>query len=82
MLSNFELRWGFGGLNMADHRVVGVAALDAARDAGNRWVFPELLDEGLEPWSGVRFAVGERGAGADAPRRRHRDARPRRRVVA
>ena len=56
VLSNFEFRWGFGGLNMADHRVVGVAALDAARDAGNRWVFPELLDEGLEPWSGVQCA--------------------------
>ena len=42
---------------MSDHRVVGVAALDAARDAGNRWIFPELLDEGLEPWSGVRFAA-------------------------
>ena len=42
---------------MADHRVVGLAALDAARDAGNRWVFTELLDEGLEPWSGLRFAA-------------------------
>jgi LmbE family N-acetylglucosaminyl deacetylase len=42
---------------MSDHRVVGVAALDAACDAGNRWIFPELLDEGLEPWSGVRFAA-------------------------
>ena len=39
------------GLNQADHRVAGLAALDALRDAGNRWVFPELLDEGLEPWS-------------------------------
>ena len=39
------------GLNQADHRVAGLAALDAVRDAGNRWVFPELLDEGLEPWS-------------------------------
>ena len=57
VLSNFELRWGFGGLNMADHREVGLAALDAARDAGNRWVFSELLDEGLEPWSGVRLAA-------------------------
>ncbi len=37
------------GLNQADHRVAGLAALDALRDAGNRWVFPELLDEGLEP---------------------------------
>ena len=39
------------GLNQADHRVAGLAALDAVRDAGNRWVFPELLGEGLEPWS-------------------------------
>jgi LmbE family N-acetylglucosaminyl deacetylase len=37
------------GLNQADHRVAGLAALDAVRDAGNRWVFPELLGEGLEP---------------------------------
>jgi LmbE family N-acetylglucosaminyl deacetylase len=39
------------GLNQADHRVAGLAALDALRDAGNRWVFPELFEEGLEPWS-------------------------------
>src|SRR2546430_16078079 len=39
------------GLNQADHRVAGLAALDALRDAGNRWVFPELLDEGLQPHS-------------------------------
>jgi LmbE family N-acetylglucosaminyl deacetylase len=40
------------GLNQADHRVAGLAAIDAVRDAGNRWVFPELLEaEGLEPWS-------------------------------
>jgi len=39
------------GLNQADHRVAGLAAVDAVRDAGNRWVFTELLDEGLEPWS-------------------------------
>ena len=39
------------GLNQADHRVAGLAALDALRDAGNRWVFTDLLEEGLEPWS-------------------------------
>jgi LmbE family N-acetylglucosaminyl deacetylase len=39
------------GLNQADHRVAGMVVLDAVRDAGNRWVFPELLDEGLEPHS-------------------------------
>jgi LmbE family N-acetylglucosaminyl deacetylase len=56
----FEVR-GAGGRfsNQADHRAVGLAVLDAARDAGNRWIFPELLEEGLEPWGGVRFvAVG------------------------
>jgi hypothetical protein len=50
------------------HKVVrsgnGLAALDAARDAGNRWIFPELADEGLEPWGGVRYVCY---AGADRP---------------
>ncbi len=42
---------GAGGwLNLADHRAVGLAALDARADAGNRWIFTGLLDEGLEPW--------------------------------
>ncbi len=45
-------RWP-GGLNHADHRATGVALLDAARDAANRWLF---TDAG-EPWSGVRFAL-------------------------
>jgi LmbE family N-acetylglucosaminyl deacetylase len=44
------------GLNQADHRAAGLAALDALRDASNRWVFPELLGEGLEPWS-VRWLL-------------------------
>jgi LmbE family N-acetylglucosaminyl deacetylase len=44
-------------LNMADHRWVGLAVFDAARDAGNRWIFPELLEEGHEPWNEVRFVV-------------------------
>jgi LmbE family N-acetylglucosaminyl deacetylase len=39
-----------GHLNMADHRMVGLAAIDAVRDAANRWLFPEVG----EPWSGVR----------------------------
>lgn len=37
------------GLNQADHRAAGLAAADAVRDAGNRWVFRELLADGLEP---------------------------------
>lgn len=42
-------------LNSADHRAVGRAALDAVSDAGNRWIFPELVDQGLRPWGGVRW---------------------------
>jgi LmbE family N-acetylglucosaminyl deacetylase len=45
------------GLNQADHRVASLAALDAVRDAGNRWVFPELTQEGLEPWAPRWFLV-------------------------
>ena len=54
---NHELQFATGHLNMADHRWVGLAVCDAARDAGNRWIFPELLDEGLEPWNDVRFVA-------------------------
>jgi len=46
------------GLNQADHRVAGLATVDALRDAGNRWVFPELLDEGLQPHSVRWLLVG------------------------
>jgi LmbE family N-acetylglucosaminyl deacetylase len=46
-----------GGWNSADHRAVGESVLDAANDAGNRWIFPELAEEGLEPWGGVRWVA-------------------------
>jgi LmbE family N-acetylglucosaminyl deacetylase len=39
------------GFNQADHRVCGLATLDAVRDAGNRWVFTDQLTDGVEPWS-------------------------------
>jgi LmbE family N-acetylglucosaminyl deacetylase len=45
------------GLNQADHRAAGLSCLDAIRDADNRWVFPELVDEGLEPWRVRWFLV-------------------------
>src|SRR5215472_4140871 len=39
---SFDLTWGEEGpVNHADHRAVGLAALDACRDAANEWVFPE-----------------------------------------
>jgi LmbE family N-acetylglucosaminyl deacetylase len=53
--SNYHITWPGGALNMADHRWVALAVLDAARDAGNRWIFPDLLAEGLAPWQGVRM---------------------------
>jgi LmbE family N-acetylglucosaminyl deacetylase len=51
---NFRETFGGVVLNQADHIATGRAVVDAARDAGNRWVFPELVDEGLQPWGGVR----------------------------
>ena len=51
---NFRDTWGGRNLNQADHIAVGRAVLDAVRDAGNRWVFPEQLSDGLEPWGGVK----------------------------
>lgn len=49
VITNFDLTWGDGEVNHADHRAVGLAALDACRDAANRWMFPELG----APWHGV-----------------------------
>lgn len=43
LLFNHRDNWGFpGSRNSADHRAVGEAALDAAADAGNRWIFPNV----------------------------------------
>ena len=50
---NFRETWGGRSFNMADHRNVGWALLDAARDAGNRWVF----DDAGEAWSGVKVVA-------------------------
>ncbi len=45
------------GFDQADHRAAGLATLDAVRDAGNRWVFPEQVDdEDLSPHS-VRWFI-------------------------
>ncbi|MFJ5807764.1 PIG-L family deacetylase [Streptomyces sp. NBC_01426] len=49
---------GGGFWNTPDHKAVGRAVLDAAGDAGNRWIFPELISvQGLEPWDGVRWVA-------------------------
>ena len=42
-------------VNHPDHRAVGQASLDVTLTAGTTpGHFPELLDEGLEPWRGLR----------------------------
>jgi LmbE family N-acetylglucosaminyl deacetylase len=50
---NFRDTWGGRSLNQADHIAVGRAVVDAVRDAGNRWVFPEQIKDDVEPWGGV-----------------------------
>lgn len=47
-------RFAGGGTNQADHRAVGLAVIDACADAGNRWIFPDLIEDGFQPWGGVR----------------------------
>jgi LmbE family N-acetylglucosaminyl deacetylase len=50
---SFELTWGEEGpVNHSDHRAVGLAVLDACRDAANEWVFPEAGP----PHTGIRDA--------------------------
>ncbi|MGW1892503.1 PIG-L deacetylase family protein [Streptomyces sp. NPDC002004] len=60
---NHRDTWGVGAWNTPDHVAVGRATLDAAADAGNRWIFPELVEQGLEPWNGVRW-VAVAGSGS------------------
>ncbi len=54
---NFHETFGPGMLNQADHIATGRAVIDGVRDAANRWVFRELLDDGLQPWGGVRAVL-------------------------
>jgi LmbE family N-acetylglucosaminyl deacetylase len=65
--NNFQETWdGAAALNQPDHVATGRATLDAARDAGNRWVFPEQVRGDVEPWGGVRQVWA-----ASSPRSRH-----------
>jgi LmbE family N-acetylglucosaminyl deacetylase len=50
---NHRDNWGGPAYNMADHRHVGLAVIDAARDAANRWIF---RDAG-EAWGGVEMVL-------------------------
>lgn len=50
---SFDLTWGEDGpVNHCDHRAVGLAVLDACRDAANEWVFPGAGP----PCAGIRSA--------------------------
>ncbi len=58
LLVNHRDVCGPGMPNTADHRAVGVAALDAMADAGNRWLFHDLVDDlRLDPHSPRRAVV-------------------------
>lgn len=61
---NHRDTWAGVHWNTPDHVAVGRATLDAAADAGNRWIFPELTGQGLEPWNGVRWVAV---AGSSSP---------------
>ncbi len=50
---NFRDSWGGPSWNHTDHRAVGVALLDAVRDAANPWVFTDRGDA----WGGVRLVA-------------------------
>ncbi|WP_239155236.1 PIG-L deacetylase family protein [Amycolatopsis sp. FDAARGOS 1241] len=54
---NYHNRWASGAPNHADHLALGRAVLDGVRDAGNRWVFRELVGEGLQPWQARQIIV-------------------------
>jgi len=54
---NFDDTWFGQHWNSPDHRNTGRATLDAIGDAGNRWIFPEQITDGVEPWGGVRMVA-------------------------
>ncbi|NNG37268.1 PIG-L deacetylase family protein [Nakamurella aerolata] len=57
LTANFHVE-AYGGLNQADHRVTGIAVIDATRDAANRWVFRDLAEtEHLGPWQATLLLV-------------------------
>jgi LmbE family N-acetylglucosaminyl deacetylase len=57
VIINYEDTWYGQHWNSPDHRNTGRAVLDAIGDAGNRWIFPEQITGGVEPWGGVRMVA-------------------------
>jgi len=58
---NHHDQWFGQGWNSPDHRNTGRAVLDAVGDAGNRWIFPELVHAGMAPWT-ARHGVAVYGS--------------------
>ena len=82
LTGNFRDTFGPGALNQADHIAVGRAVLDAARDAGNRWIFPDQLDATATRALGRGAGgLGVRVARGPARGRHHRHVRQGRRVA-
>jgi LmbE family N-acetylglucosaminyl deacetylase len=54
---NHRDTWFSTTWNTPDHVAVGRAVLDAAADAGNRWLFTDLEGAAAEPWNGVRWVA-------------------------
>ncbi|NCT90504.1 PIG-L family deacetylase [Cellulomonas sp. APG4] len=57
LTTTHHLTFGDRQLNQADHRHVALATYDAVKDAGNRWIHPDLTHAGLEPHAGVRSVL-------------------------
>ncbi len=57
VIPSSDERFPGGQRNQPDHIAVGRASMDAVGDAGNRWIFPELLVEGFQPWHVPRVAI-------------------------
>jgi LmbE family N-acetylglucosaminyl deacetylase len=56
---NHHDTWTGGARNQADHIALGRSVVDGVRDAANRWVFRELLEEGLPQWRAGRILVAD-----------------------
>lgn len=57
VISNYRLEVPWG-LNHVDHRVTGIATIDAVRDAGNPWCHTSQIDAGLKPHGADTLLIG------------------------
>ncbi len=73
--NNFRETWDGTALNQPDHMVAGRAVLDAARDAGNRWVFRDSGRRGTRALAGRPRRLGGLVTAVQPRGRRHRHLR-------